>query len=68
MRVTVPQGTPSGTDGPKAGWAHTDLTLAAASGAASLTGDEDRPPLRVTVPQGTPSGKVRAASPILERI
>ncbi|MFN0026600.1 MAG: CaiB/BaiF CoA transferase family protein [Acidimicrobiales bacterium] len=40
-----------GSDGPKAHWPATDLTLAAASGYSSLTGDSDRAPLRVTVPQ-----------------
>jgi crotonobetainyl-CoA:carnitine CoA-transferase CaiB-like acyl-CoA transferase len=40
-----------GTDGPKASWAATDLTVAAASGVMALTGDEDRPPLRVSLPQ-----------------
>src|SRR5262245_11176992 len=43
--------TPYGQDGPKAGWAATDLTLLAAGGPLSLTGDEDRPPVRVSVPQ-----------------
>lgn len=40
-----------GSDGPKANWPATDLTLAAASGYSSLTGDEDRAPLRISVPQ-----------------
>ncbi len=40
-----------GSDGPKAHWPATDLTLAAASGYSSLTGDSDRAPLRITVPQ-----------------
>ncbi|MEL7154975.1 MAG: CoA transferase [Actinomycetota bacterium] len=40
-----------GADGPKADWAATDLTLAAAAGVADLTGDEDRPPLRCSLPQ-----------------
>ena len=43
--------TPYGCSGPKALWAASDITLAAASGPMSLTGDEDRPPLRVSVPQ-----------------
>ena len=37
-----------GSDGPKASWPATDLTLAAASGYSSLTGDEDRAPLRIS--------------------
>jgi crotonobetainyl-CoA:carnitine CoA-transferase CaiB-like acyl-CoA transferase len=40
-----------GSDGPKSGWAHSDLVLGAASGVSSLTGDEDRAPLRVSLPQ-----------------
>ncbi len=43
--------TPYGRTGPKAGWAASDITLAAAGGPMALTGDEDRPPLRVSVPQ-----------------
>jgi crotonobetainyl-CoA:carnitine CoA-transferase CaiB-like acyl-CoA transferase len=43
--------TPFGQDGPKAGFAATDLTLLAAGGPLALTGDEDRPPVRVAVPQ-----------------
>ena len=42
--------TPFGETGPKAGWAATDLTLCAASGTMSLTGDEDRAPLRISEP------------------
>lgn len=54
-----------GSDGPKAGWAHTDLTIAAASGVASLTGDEDRAPLRVTVPQAFLHAAADAAGAVL---
>ncbi len=43
--------TPFGSDGPKRDWAATDLTLMAAGGYLSLTGDHDRAPLRVGVPQ-----------------
>ena len=43
--------TPFGQTGPKAGWAASDLTVFAASGALWLMGDEDRPPVRNTVPQ-----------------
>ncbi len=39
--------TPFGDTGPKAEWASTDLTLQAASGCLSLTGDKDRAPLRL---------------------
>jgi crotonobetainyl-CoA:carnitine CoA-transferase CaiB-like acyl-CoA transferase len=38
--------TPFGSDGPKAGWAATDVTLQAAAGNMALTGDPDRAPLR----------------------
>jgi len=43
--------TPFGSTGPKAEWRATDLTQAAASGVAYLSGDADRPPVRVCVPQ-----------------
>ncbi len=39
--------TPFGQSGPKAGWASSDLTLLAASGALALTGDRDRAPLLI---------------------
>ncbi|MFN0029538.1 MAG: CoA transferase [Acidimicrobiales bacterium] len=42
---------PFGSDGPKAHWAASDLTLAAASGQAVVTGDHDRPPVRISEPQ-----------------
>jgi crotonobetainyl-CoA:carnitine CoA-transferase CaiB-like acyl-CoA transferase len=40
-----------GSDGPKALWPATDLTIAAASGYSSLTGDNDRAPMRISLPQ-----------------
>ena len=43
--------TPFGSDGPKSGWAATDLTLVAASGLAHLNGEPERPPVRCSVPQ-----------------
>ncbi len=43
--------TPFGSTGPKAGWAATDLTVAAAAGPMIQSGDRDRPPLRVSLPQ-----------------
>lgn len=43
--------TPFGQDGPYRDFLATDLTGAALSGFAYLTGDPDRPPLRVSVPQ-----------------
>jgi len=44
--------TPFGQDGPKAGYADSDLLVWAAGGPLALTGDEDRPPVRVSMPQG----------------
>jgi|SRR5579863_1499689 len=43
--------TPFGQDGPKAGWADSDLILMAAAGVLILYGDEDRAPIRMSVPQ-----------------
>ncbi len=43
--------TPFGQDGPKAGWADSDLVLMAAGGHAYLSGEEERPPVRLRVPQ-----------------
>ena len=43
--------TPFGSEGPKSGWAASDITTWAASGALNLTGDDDRAPVRVSVPQ-----------------
>ncbi len=43
--------TPFGLDGPKAGWAASDLTVMASASPMSVTGDRDRAPVRVTVPQ-----------------
>ncbi len=40
-----------GSTGPKAQWAASDLTIAAAAGSAAITGDTDRAPLRITAPQ-----------------
>ncbi len=43
--------TPFGLDGPKAGWAATDLTVWAAGGPLAYNQDESGPPLRISVPQ-----------------
>ena len=43
--------TPFGQDGPKAGFADSDLVLLAAGGPLLLLGDDDRPPVRLPVPQ-----------------
>ncbi|WP_419921081.1 CoA transferase [Candidatus Poriferisodalis sp.] len=40
-----------GSTGPKAGWAASDLTIAASACSAAITGDTDRAPLRITAPQ-----------------
>ena len=40
-----------GQDGPKAGYADSDLILIAAGGPMILAGDDDRPPVRLSVPQ-----------------
>src|SRR5271167_276987 len=43
--------TPFGQDGPKAGYADSDLIIMAAGGPLILAGDADRPPVRLSVPQ-----------------
>ncbi len=40
-----------GSDGPKSGWAASDLTILAAGCAQALNGDSDRAPVRTSVPQ-----------------
>jgi crotonobetainyl-CoA:carnitine CoA-transferase CaiB-like acyl-CoA transferase len=40
-----------GRDGPKSGYAASDLVAWAAGGPLALTGDEDRPPVRLSLPQ-----------------
>ena len=57
--------TPFGSDGPKADWAATDLTLVAAGGQAWLTGDADRAPLRISEPQAFHHAAADAACGIL---
>ncbi|OGO50550.1 MAG: hypothetical protein A2148_02600 [Chloroflexi bacterium RBG_16_68_14] len=42
-----------GQDGPKAGYAESDLVVGAASGQLAVIGDEDRAPLRIGVPRPT---------------
>jgi len=54
-----------GASGPKADWAATDLTIAAASGTLSITGDEDRAPVRVGVPQTWGFAALDAACAVL---
>lgn len=50
-----------GNAGPKAGWPATDLTITAAAGAMSLSGDADRAPLRMSAPQAWRQAGVNAA-------
>lgn len=50
-RLVMVSITPFGQNGPKAGWAATDLTCMAASGTLLLNGDADRAPVAVAVPQ-----------------
>lgn len=54
-----------GETGPKADWLATDLTIVAASGTMSLTGDRDRPPVRVGPPQAWLNASADAAGAIL---
>ncbi|MFM7537085.1 MAG: CaiB/BaiF CoA transferase family protein [Acidimicrobiales bacterium] len=51
-----------GQDGPKAGWAATDLTVWAAAGPLALTGDDDRAPVQVGVPQAFVHAGAEAAA------
>jgi crotonobetainyl-CoA:carnitine CoA-transferase CaiB-like acyl-CoA transferase len=53
--------TPFGQDGPKAGYADSDLVILAAGGPLMLTGDDDRPPVRVSVPQAYEHAGAEAA-------
>jgi crotonobetainyl-CoA:carnitine CoA-transferase CaiB-like acyl-CoA transferase len=48
IRCTI---SPFADGGPKTGYASTDFTVIAASGAPAMTGDRDRPPLYFPVPQ-----------------
>ncbi len=50
-RLIVVAVTPFGLTGPKARWLASDLEIMAASGAMSLAGEPDGPPLRVSAPQ-----------------
>ncbi|MGI9612886.1 MAG: CoA transferase [Acidimicrobiales bacterium] len=58
--------TPFGRDGPKAGYAATDLIVQAASGAMTLTGAADRRPLRAAgVPAWTHAGAEAAGGALI---
>jgi crotonobetainyl-CoA:carnitine CoA-transferase CaiB-like acyl-CoA transferase len=54
-----------GSDGPKAGWLATDLTIAASSGQMWQTGDDDRAPLRISLPQAYYHPCIEGAAAIL---
>jgi crotonobetainyl-CoA:carnitine CoA-transferase CaiB-like acyl-CoA transferase len=54
-----------GSDGPKAHWASTDLTLMAAAGVSTLAGDADRAPVRISLPQAWLHGCAEAAGATL---
>jgi crotonobetainyl-CoA:carnitine CoA-transferase CaiB-like acyl-CoA transferase len=53
--------TPFGSDGPKADWLATDLTIAAAGGHMGVNGDRDRPPVRMTNRQAWLNASLDAA-------
>ena len=53
--------TPYGQEGPLAGAPASDLELMAASGALSLAGDPDRPPVRISQPQAAAWTSAHAA-------
>jgi crotonobetainyl-CoA:carnitine CoA-transferase CaiB-like acyl-CoA transferase len=57
--------TPFGSDGPKANWAATDLTLMAAAGVSTLAGDADRAPVRISLAQAWLHASAEAASATL---
>jgi crotonobetainyl-CoA:carnitine CoA-transferase CaiB-like acyl-CoA transferase len=64
-RLVTASLSPFGARGPKAAWLGTDLTLAAASGQVSLTGDRDRAPVRISVPQVWANTGAEAACAVL---
>lgn len=59
--------TPFGSEGPKARWLATDITLQAAAGNMAITGDRDRAPLRAggTLPQAWAGAASEAAGAAL---
>ena len=54
-----------GRSGPKSTWQATDLTIAAACGFLSLTGDDDRPPVRISADQAFLHASLEAVAAIL---
>ncbi len=59
--------TPFGSEGPKAHWQATDITIQAAAGNMAITGDRDRAPLRAggTLPQAWAGAASEAAGAAL---
>ena len=57
--------TPFGQDGPKAGYADSDLIIMAAGGVLIFYGDEDRAPIRMSVPQAYLHASVDGAAAAL---
>jgi len=57
--------TPFGSEGPKAHWPTSELTIEAASGRLSLQGDRDRPPLPFGYPQAAFHAGAQAAADII---
>ena len=57
--------TPFGQDGPKAGWAATDITVVGAGMQLGLMGDDDRPPVRIPIDQSFLHGSAEAAAATL---
>ena len=53
---------PFGSDGPKARWKASDLTIAAASGQLAMNGDHDRAPVRIGEPQAFRHAAIEAAA------
>lgn len=56
---------PFGQTGPKANWAATDITVAAAGMQMGVQGDEDRPPLRIPLDQSFLHASAEAGAAIL---
>ncbi len=63
--IVVTSISPFGQSGPKADWAATDLTVAAAAMVPKMTGDEDRAPLRVPLAQSFLHASAEAAGATL---
>ena len=53
--------TPFGDEGPRSGWAASDITLMAAGGWMHLAGNEDRAPLRSSAPQADAQASAQGA-------